>query len=315
MFLKKHFNYFEVLVKDMELKYLQTFKTIIEEGSFSKAAIKLNYTQSTITFQIGQLEQIFSAKLFEKVGRCMRLTKAGEQLYPYVNEVLASVERLHCFKNDLAEYKGSLQIGVGETLLCYQFPAILKAFHKNAPQTRLYLQSLNCYDIRDKLLDGSLDIGVFYENIGGFGDNLIKIPFGDYSMTLVASSEIKKNYPDFITPNQNIPVPLIINEKACIFRQIFEQYLQEKSILLDHTIELWSIHTIKALVKNNVGISYLPTFTVQEELANGELEEISTDISNTYISAICGYNRNKWISPAMKYFIELISHKKSENLQ
>lgn len=41
----------------MDLKYLQTFQTIVKEGSFSKAAVKLNYTQSTITFQIGQLEQ------------------------------------------------------------------------------------------------------------------------------------------------------------------------------------------------------------------------------------------------------------------
>lgn len=299
----------------MELKYLQTFKTIIEEGSFSKAAIKLNYTQSTITFQIGQLEQIFSAKLFEKAGRHMRLTKAGEQLYPYINDVLVSVDKLYCFKHDLAEYKGTLQIGVGETLLCYQIPTILKTFHKYAPQTRLYLQSLNCYDIREKLLDGSLDIGIFYEDIGGFGDNLVTLPFGDYSMTLVASPELKDAYPDFITPKQNIPVPLIINEQACIFRQIFEQYLQKKSILLDHTIELWSIHTIKTLVKNNVGISYLPTFVVQDELSSGELAEIPTDICNAHISAICGYNRNKWLSPAMQYFIELISNKNRNMLE
>ena len=290
----------------MELKYLLTFKTIVEEGSFSKAAIKLNYTQSTITFQIGQLEQALSAKLFEKVGRHMKLTKAGEQLYPYIDDVLVSVDRLHCFKNDLAEYKGSLRIGVGETLLCYQLPAILKTFHKNAPKTRLFLQSLNCYEIRDKLLDGSLDLGIFYENIGGFGDNLTTIPFGDYSLTLVASSEIKHVYPDFITPNQNISVPLIINEQACIFRQIFEQYLQKKVILLDHTIELWSIHTIKSLVKSNVGVSYLPTFTVQDELSSGELEEIATDIPDAHITAVCGHNRNKWLSPAMKYFIKLI---------
>ena len=290
----------------MELKYLQTFKTIIEEGGFSKAAKKLNYTQSTITFQIGQLEQALSARLFEKTGRNMKLTKAGEQLCPYINDVLASVERLYCFKNDLAEYKGSLQIGIGETLLCYQLPAILKTFHEHAPQTRLFLQSLNCHDIRDKLLDGSLDLGIFYEDIGGFGDNLTTIPFGEYPLALVASPEIKQTYPDFITPDQNIPVPLITNEQACIFRQIFERYLQEKSILLDHTIELWSIHTIKSLVKNNVGISYLPAFTVQDELSSGELEEIATDIPDAYITAVCGYNRNKWLSPAMEYFIELI---------
>ena len=69
----------------MELKYLRTFRTIINEGGFNKAAAKLNYTQSTITFQIGQLEQELSITLFEKIGRKMVLTKAGEHLVPYVD--------------------------------------------------------------------------------------------------------------------------------------------------------------------------------------------------------------------------------------
>ena len=66
----------------MDLKYLQTFAAIVEEGSFTKAARKLNYTQSTITFQMDQLERELSARLFEKVGRNMVLTKAGESLIP-----------------------------------------------------------------------------------------------------------------------------------------------------------------------------------------------------------------------------------------
>ena len=73
----------------MELKYLNTFRMIVEEGGFSKAAERLNYTQSTITFQIGQLERELSVRLFEKIGRRMILTKAGEDLLPYVDEVLS----------------------------------------------------------------------------------------------------------------------------------------------------------------------------------------------------------------------------------
>ncbi|WP_276627245.1 helix-turn-helix domain-containing protein [Veillonella magna] len=53
----------------MEIRYLKTFQIIVKTGSFSKAAEELNYTQSTITFQMGQLEAFVSAQLFEKVGR------------------------------------------------------------------------------------------------------------------------------------------------------------------------------------------------------------------------------------------------------
>lgn len=290
----------------MELKYLQTFQTIVEEGSFSKAALKLNYTQSTITFQVGQLEQELSARLFEKIGRRMVLTKAGEQLIPYVEDVISSVDKMRNFENDLSEYQGDLHIGVGETLLCYQLPPVLKEFHRQAPKTRLFLRSMNCYDIRDELLSGTLDLGIFYEDVGGFGSNITTYPFGRFPVVLTSSPEIRRLYPDFITPDQKIPIPFIINEPACIFRQMFEKYLREKSIILDYTIELWNIPTIKNLVKSDVGISFLPKFSVRQELENGELTEIPTEITDSHISAVCGHHRDKWISPAMKLFIQLL---------
>ena len=117
--------------------------------------------------------------------------------------------------------------------------------------------------------------------------------------------DIKKQYPDFVTAGRRIPVPFIINEPNCVFRQIFERYLRERSILLDHTIELWSIPTIKNLVKNDVGVSYLPRFAVQDDLGDGSLAEIRTGLTAATITAVCGHHRNKWISPLMQLFIDL----------
>ena len=299
----------------MELKYLNTFMTIVREGGFAKAAAKLNYAQSTITFQIGQLEQELSTVLFEKIGRKMVLTKAGEHLIPYVDEILQSVDKLRFFEDNLSECQGDLHIGIGETLLCYRFPSILKEFHKQAPKARLFLRSMNCYEIRNELLNGTLDLGIFYEDVGGFGSGLTTYPFGSYSMALVASPEIKKRCPDFITPDRVIQVPFIINEPNCIFRQIFEQYLRENSIILDHTIELWSIPTIKNLVKSDVGVSFLPAFTVQKELEVGELEEIPTAIADKTITAVCAHHKNKWISPLMQLFLDLIKNNSCDFLQ
>lgn len=289
----------------MDLKYLNTFRKIIEEGSFSKAAERLNYTQSTITFQIGQLEQELNVRLFEKIGRRMVLTKAGEQLVPYVENVLDSVDKMRNFERDLAECQGDLHIGVGETLLCFRISPILKEFHKLAPKARLFIRSMNCYDIRDELLNGTLDIGVFYEDVGGFGSNLQTYSLGEFETVLVASPLIKQNHPDFITPDQQIPLPFIINEPNCIFRQMYEEYIRSRAILMDHTIELWSIPTIKNLVKSDVGITYLPRFAVQEELERGELVEIENAIEYPYIHAVCAHHKNKWLSPLMQLFIDI----------
>ena len=74
---------------------------------------------------------------------------------------------------------------------------------------------------------------------------------------------------------------------------------------MDHIIELWSIQTIKQLVKSDVGITYLPQFTAVQEWEQGELVEIPTELSDSTITAVCGYHKNKWFSPLMKLFLEL----------
>lgn len=292
----------------MELKYLNTLKTIVEEGSFTKAASKLNYTQSTITFQINMLEQELDVKLFEKIGRKMVLSKAGESILPYVEDVLLSIDKLKNFETDLKECQGDLHIGVGETLLCYKMSGVVRKFNEKAPKARLFIRSMNCYDIRDELLNGTLDLGIFYEDVGGLSNNLITYSMGRFPLTLVASSDVKNKYQDFVTPNRSIPVPFLINEQKCIFRQIFERYLGDKSIALDRTIELWSIPTIKNLVKSGLGVTFLPKFAVEKDLENNELEEITTDITGTEISAVCCHHKGKWISPLMQLFIDLCTN-------
>lgn len=289
----------------MEFKYLQTFKTIVHEGSFTKAAGKLNYTQSTITFQIQQLERELAAQLFEKVGRKMVLTKAGESLIPYVDEVLSSVDKMKNFSADLAALCGDLHIALGETLLCYKMPAVLKRFHEIAPNARLFLRSMNCLNIRDALCAGSIDLGVFYQEVGGLEHSLATYPIGAASLVLVASEKTKARFPDFITPGRHLPIPFVIDEPDCIFRNMFENYLKKKNITLDRTIELWSIPTIKNLVRSDLGISYLPDFTVENELKSGELREIATELGAQTITAVCAHHKNKWISPLIRLFIDL----------
>lgn len=292
----------------MNLKYLDTFRTIVQTGSFAAAAQKLHYTQSAITFQMRQLERELSVQLFEKVGRSMTLTQGGALLVPYVDDVFAAMDKLHAFEQEAALCHGELHIGVAETLLCYRLAPILKAFDQQAPHAKLYLRSMNCYEIRDELLAGTLDLGIFYQDVSGFGTQLTTYPFGRHSLALVASQQTRERFSDFITPDRSLPVAFIINEKNCIFRQIFERYLCQHAIRLDHTIELWSIPTIKTLVRSNMGVSYLPRFTVEQELESGALCEIPTGLTDVRLSAVCAHHKNKWVSPLMRLFLQLCQH-------
>ena len=131
----------------MELKIFTTFRTIVRTGSFTKAARLLSYTPSTITFHIAQLEKLTGVPLFEKSGRRMVLTKAGEALIPYVDEVLAAVKKVKRFQYGIAAYQGTLTVGAPESLLCFRLPPLLKRLHAHAPRVDLRLCSLTSRDV------------------------------------------------------------------------------------------------------------------------------------------------------------------------
>lgn len=284
----------------MDLRRFVTFKTVVEEGSFAQAARKLCCTQSTVTFQIQQLEQELSIQLFEKVGRRMALTPAGKSLLPQVHELTRVLDGIRQVSQSGTEIVGELRVMIGETLLAYKMPEVLSLFRTKAPKVHLSLQSVNCYAIRDSLLNDDADLGVFYRV--GNDQALHMENFGQQDLVLVASPELQDV--DFTQPNQHLPVSFIINEPQCIFRQIFESTLRERKITMENTIELWSIESIKNCVAGNLGISFLPRFSVIRELESGVLKTLPFTEHPLTITALCAYHAGRTLSPAMKTFIE-----------
>lgn len=117
----------------MELKYLNTVRMILETGSFQEAARRLHYTQSTVTFQVQQLEKELNVKLFEKLGRRMAMTQAGRDVLPYMDGVLDAAAALLDYGKRDTELKGTLTVGFLESLLIYKTPRILREFREKRP--------------------------------------------------------------------------------------------------------------------------------------------------------------------------------------
>lgn len=288
----------------MELKYLQTLKVILEAGSFMGAARQLNYTQSTITFQIQQLEQELAVRLFEKIGRKMVLTQAGHDLLPYIDTILQNVRQLQNYGKDKQALCGELKIAIPESLLTYRIQPVLQAFRQQAPEVRLSLQALNCYEIRDRVAGGSVDLGIHY-NVGGYGTALLIKKLLAFPLVLVGSTSLCGADCDFITSEQQKELCLLTSDRASIYHKLFDGYLRGKGIVLTGTMEVGSTEAIKRSVISNVGVAFLPRFTVGDELARGLLQELKTELAGEQITAVCVYHKNKWQSPAMQLFIEL----------
>ena len=289
----------------MNTKYLTTLKTIIEAGSFQKAATILNYTQSTITFHVQQLEQEMGFKLFEKIGRRMVLTDAGNAVIPHMETILQATEQINDYGKDISEIGGTLRIAMPDILLIYEMQPILKAFREYAPNVQLIIKSLTCHSIREDVIAGGVDVGIHCD-IGGYPGNVMNEKLAEYPACLVASPSLESVKRDFVTPHQRKHVNLISCDPNSVYQKRFMDYLTDKDIVLNGYMEMWSIEAAKRSVISNLGITYLPIFTIDEELKRGDVIPIKTDLDNTMVEVVCTYHKNKWISAPMELFIRLL---------
>lgn len=288
----------------MELKSLYTVKKIVETGNYQRAAMALNYAQSTITFQIRQLENELGIRLFEKNGKQMLLTREGEAIMPYIDRVIEAADELLHYNNGTDRPHGALRIAIPETLATYKIQPILKRLKKEAPDIRLYLQVMNCYAIYDMLVDGKIDIALHYD-IKKYPASIEIMEIGTYPLVMVASPELGEADSDLITPDQRKSICHIENDRNALYLKILERYLKEKNITLETGMELGSIEAIKESVKNNLGIAYLPRFTVEKELELGLLKECHMDMQGE-MTEICAYHKKKLQNPSVSFFLKLI---------
>ena len=285
----------------MNTKSLVTFKTILEVGSFQKAADKLGYTQSTVTFQIKQLEEELALKLFEKIGRRMELTQAGKDIMPYVDMILQGTEQISNYGKSLSEITGSLKLAIPDSILIYN----MQAFTHEAPNVQLIVNSIQSGEINPSIADGTADIGINCEK-DSYPDSVVHKKLGKYKAVLVASPFANNNLLDFITPHQRKPISLICNEPDGYYQLDMDKYLSEKDILLNPPMKVQSIEAVKRCVMNNLGIAVVPTYSIGEELKNGSLMPIKTELDEKSYNSFYIYHKNKWISPQMELALDLL---------
>lgn len=183
--------------------------------------------------------------------------------------------------------------------------ALLGDFVERAPAVKLQLHSLNCHDIREGIISGQYDLGVYYD-VGGHPHTLEVLPLGQAKGIIVASPLLAPGLRDFDTPHQRKETSFIINEPRSIYRERMEAHLRARDILFRNTIELWSLESIKKTVAANLGVSFLPTFAVEQELATGSLIELPVRMSGCIVQAICVWHKNRENTPAMRLFRDLL---------
>ena len=145
----------------MELRHLRYFEAVARHSHVTRAAAELHIAQPALSKQISQLEQELGVALFDRVGRNVRLTEAGEALLPHARAAMTQVEAARA---EMAERiglrRGRASIGTPPTVGTQLLPTVLAAFNKRYPGIELRLHEAGVQTLLDLLETGLTDVAV-----------------------------------------------------------------------------------------------------------------------------------------------------------
>lgn len=151
----------------MELRHLRYFLAAAQSQNFTRASDSLHITQPTLSHQIKQLEDELGTRLFDRVGRVVRLTTAGELFMTCAKRALQEIDSGKDALSELENLKhGSLTLGVLSSFGTFLLPSILASFNAAYPSIKITVLRLRTGEIEKRVLDGELNFGVGYTSPG-----------------------------------------------------------------------------------------------------------------------------------------------------
>lgn len=283
----------------MELKQIETFVQVAEQNSFTKAAKKLGYTQSAVSFQIKQLEDTLGTTLFERVNHRINLTPKGREVLDLAHRMIAVGEEMLKVSSDNEKPNGKIRIAMADSLCNWLFWDSYSDFHTKYPNVSLKIISSSTEDMFRLAKHNEVDL-IFTLDKHIYDSNYIiakEYPVGAH---FVASASHGLSAARTVKIEEVLVESLILTEKGMSYRKVLEEYLSSKYIELNPFLEIGNTDLICHLVEQNMGISFLPDFVTEKYVNAGKLKRLAVSDFSARIWIQMLYRCDKWITPEMK---------------
>ena len=289
----------------MELRNLITFIHVAELGSFTKAAEQLGYSQSTISFQIKQLEDEIGCLLFERINQTITLTDRGRELVSYAHQVRALTED---FKDSLTkeeECRGHIHIVTPDSVCEEMIYSRYIDFHEKYPLISIRFTTGDSALMLDMLDHNEADVIITLDR-RLYNKDYVIAKEEALPMHFVTSKRSRFVGKKNLSIHDIASEPFILTEYGQGYRRVFDKELAKKSMEITPVLEIGRTDVITHILAKSDMISYLPDFVTEELIESGELCyldvcDIKVDIWKQLI-----YHKNKWMSKSLKTFIEYI---------
>ena len=288
----------------MELRNLVTFIHVAELGSFTKAAEQLGYSQSTISFQIKQLEKELGCLLFERINHTVTLTERGRELVSYAHQIRALTDE---FKENLAheELTGHIHIVTPDSVCDDMINSHYIDFHSKYPGIFVKFTTADTSVMFDMLDHNEADLIITLDS-HSYNRDYIIAKEEPLSMHFVASAHSKYAGIRGLSIRDIIREPFILTEYGQGYRRVFDQALAKMSLEITPVLEIGRTDIITTMVAQSNMISYLPDFVSNPLVQSGALCYLDVCDMELDIWKQLIYHKNKWISNSLKTVIDYI---------
>lgn len=253
-----------------DTRQLLAFAALARLGSFTLAAHELHLTQSAISHAIKALEEQAGCRLFERAGRRVTLTQAGEQLVRHVDRIFAEMKNARTGLEELSRWgHGRLRIGASTTACQYILPNVLREFKQSFPRCVISIEPGDHGQQVELLTQNRIDLAIMLEP-EGLKELAFTPLFEDEMRFLLAPVHPWVRAGRMQRANFAEQTLILYNQTSYTFRLV-KEYFQEERLPLANFIELGSMEAIKELAKVGLGIGVLAPWVARAELEAGAL--------------------------------------------
>ena len=285
----------------MDSLALKAFMAVAEQGSFSRAADELFLTQPAVSKRIIKLEQQLKTRLFDRIGRNVYLTVAGQHLLPKAKAILeAMADTVDELTNLSGRVGGQLRIATSHHISLHRLPKPLSKFIALYPQVELDIQFAESEVIYEGLLQGRWQLGIITLNPEPDTQIQQQAIWQD-KMQFVAAPEHPLTQQCSIELSQLSSFPALLSKTNTFTRSIVEQDFAAQNLALNVAMSTNNLDTIRMMVSIGMGWSILP-----HTLINSQIKVIDT-LSKPIVRQLgCAWHQQRSLSNAATAFIELL---------
>lgn len=291
----------------MELRQLKTFQTVGRLLSFYRAAEKLHYAQSTVSTQIKALEEEFGVPLFDRLGKKVVLTEAGEMLMQYAEKMLAIEEETKAGVSRHKEPQGTISLRIPESIGTYLLADAFQKFHQTYPKISINISNCAFNTLKQEFKSGITDLAFL---IAGYvsAPELVVEALGFMNVVAICSPDhpaaVKQSFTLYDLSGETLLLP----KHDCSYKMELEKELTEHSIEIAAKFSISSVEMIKQSVMKGVGIAILPEIAVRDQVKSGDIRILPWESPGREQAVLMLWHKDKWLFPALQAFMDATRH-------